>query len=120
MTALIDTSVLAGAGSPELGEPWVISVVSLGELEAGVLLAADEGVRAQRLRRLTAIVAEAPIIPIEPAIASRYGELRAATGRRPSNDLWIGATALAHDLTLVTADERLASLPGLRTVWLHG
>jgi predicted nucleic acid-binding protein len=94
----------------------VISVVSLGEMEAGVLLAASEAVRARRLRRLTAIVAEAPIIPIEPIVASRYGELRAGTGRRPANDLWIAATALAHDLTLVTADERVGSLPGVRSV----
>ncbi len=38
-----------------------------------------------------------------------------ATGRLPSNDLWIAATALAHDLTLVTADERQAASPLVRT-----
>ena len=36
-------------------------------------------------------------------------------GRAPSNDLWIAATALAHDLELVTRDERQASLPLVRT-----
>jgi tRNA(fMet)-specific endonuclease VapC len=61
-------------------------------------------------------VAEAPIVGIEHEVASRYGELRAATGRQAANDLWIAATALAHDLTLVTADERLASLPLVRAV----
>jgi hypothetical protein len=40
--------------------------------------------------------------------------LKAATGRHPANDLWIAATALAHDLTLVTADERQAALPLVR------
>jgi tRNA(fMet)-specific endonuclease VapC len=34
--------------------------------------------------------------------------------RAPSNDLWIAATALAHDVTLVTRDERLAALPLVR------
>jgi len=114
LTALIDTSVLVGAIAPRLGEPWMVSVVSVGELQAGVLLAADPAVCAQRLRRLTAVIAEAPIVPIEYPVAARYGELRAATGRRPANDLWIAATALAHDLILVTADERQASLPLIR------
>lgn len=35
-----------------------------------------------------------------------------------TNDLWIAATALAHELTLVTADERQAALPLVRTVLL--
>ena len=114
MTALVDTSVLVGPLAPSLSEPWVVSVVSVGELEAGVLLASDSTARAQRLRRLTALLAETAVIPIERAVAARYGELRAATGRRPTNDLWIAATALAHDYLLVTADERLASLPLIR------
>ena len=114
MTALIDTSVLIAASTATIDEPWVISAVSVGELQAGVLMAREAAVRAQRLGRLTALLAEAPIIPIEQTVAARYGELRAASGRRPTNDLWIAATALAHNLTLITADERLASLPFIR------
>jgi tRNA(fMet)-specific endonuclease VapC len=60
-------------------------------------------------------VAEAPIVGVEHPVAARYAELRAATGSRPANDLWIAATALAHDYTLVTADEGLAALPLVRT-----
>ena len=121
MTALIDTSVLiADLPADALDEPWVISAVSVGELEAGVLMARDDATRAQRLRRLTALLAEAPIIPVERAVAARYGELRAASARRPANDLWIAATALAHDLTLITADERLATLPLIRATLLPG
>jgi len=114
LTALIDTSVLVSAPTSTLDEPWIVSVVSVGELEAGVLLAREHTVRAQRLRRLTAVLAETVIIPIERSVAARYGELRAATGRQPANDLWIAATALAHDFTLITADERLASIPLIR------
>ena len=118
MTALIDTSVLVSSGALTLDEPWVVSVVSVGELEAGVLLTTDGAVRAQRLGRLTAVLAETLIIPIERAVAARYGELRALTRRQPANDLWIAATALAHDFTLITADERLASLPLIRATLL--
>ncbi len=116
MTALIDTSVLVSASAVTLDEPWVVSVVTVGELQAGVLLAGDDPVRAQRLSRLAAVLAETEIVPIERAVAARYGELRAATGRQPTNDLWIAATALAHDFTLFTADQRLASLPLVRSV----
>ena len=115
MTALLDTSVLVEPAPPRIDEDWVVSVVTVGEMEAGVLLAGSAALRAARLGRLGAILAEAPIVPIEHAVAARYGELRAATGRQPTNDLWIAATALAHDFTLVTADERLAALPLVRT-----
>lgn len=123
MSLLLDTSVLVtgllpGTGhspAPVVDEPGSISVVSAGELEAGVLLARGRRQQADRLRRLTAILSAAPLLPVDRLVAARYGELRAASGRRPSNDLWIAATALAHDLTLLTADEAQAALPLVRT-----
>lgn len=124
MSALIDTSVLVGGKSDlavEVADGWAVSAISVGELDAGVLLATDPAIRASRLRRLTAIVAEAPVLGVDRAVAARYGELRAATGRLPTNDLWIAATALAHDLLLVTADERQAGLPLVRATMVdHG
>lgn len=114
MTALIDTSVLISGLAPEITEPWSVSTVTIGELEAGVLLAADEATRARRLRLLAAVLAEAPVIDVDRAVSARYGELRAASGRRPTNDLWIASTALAHDLTLITSDTRQAALPLIR------
>lgn len=115
--ALVDTSVLVGPGDlgEGLDEEWAISVVTAGELEAGVLLAGDPASRAARLRRLTAVLADVPVLPVDRRVAARYGELRSASGRRPTNDMWIAATALAHDLTLVTADEGQAALPLLRS-----
>lgn len=121
MASLIDTSVLAGQLAPAaLPDAWLVSVVSVGELEAGVLRARDGESRARRLARLAAVLEDAPVIPVDRAVAARYGELRAATGQRPTNDLWIAATALAHDLTLVTADERQASLPLVRSMLSAG
>jgi predicted nucleic acid-binding protein len=117
LSALLDTSVVlnpAGATHPEIDETWAISVITVGELEAGVLVAEDVRTRASRLRRLTQILGDAPILGVDRGVAARYGELRAATGRVPSNDLWIAATALAHELTLITADERQAKLPLVR------
>jgi predicted nucleic acid-binding protein len=114
--SLIDTSVLAGArDARELADGWAVSVVTVGELEAGILIARDGTTRARRVALLAAVLAEAPALPIDRHIAARYGELRASAGRRPSNDLWIAATALAHDFTLITADEHQASLPLVRS-----
>lgn len=116
MGSLIDTSVLVRSpgGLGVLVDEWAISTVTVGELEAGVLLAPDAASRAARLALLAAVLAEAPALPVDRHVASRYGALRAASGRRPSNDLWIAATAIAHALTLVTADEGQAALPLVR------
>lgn len=119
--SLIDTSVVIGGALDaglDLGAGWAVSVVSIGELEAGVLLARTKKLRAERLRRLAAILAVAPVLPVDADVAARYGELRATVGRLPSNDLWIAATALAHDLRLVTRDESQSSLPLVRTLLL--
>ena len=116
MGSLIDTSVLAGARNVGLlTEGWAVSVVTVAELEAGILIGHDESTRARRVALLAAVLSEAPALPVDRHIAARYGELRASSGRQPSNDLWIAATALAHDFTLVTADERQAALPLVRS-----
>jgi len=116
VSAIIDTSLLVGGSvEAEVDEDWAVSAVTVGELSAGVLLATEPTRRASRLRRLTAVLQIAPVLPIDAAVASRYGELRAASGRRPTNDLWIAATALAYGFTLVTADQEQASLPLIRS-----
>ena len=91
--------------------PWAASVVTVGELQLGVLLARDDATRAERLRRLTLTASLAPALSVDGLVAARYAELRAAAGRGPANDLWIAATALAHGLALVTRDEAQARLP---------
>ncbi len=117
MTVLVDTSILTGGVAPaRTAERYAVSVVSIGELEAGVLIASRSAVRAERLARLTAVLAQAMVLGIDRHVATLYGRLRAqAKDRRPHNDLWIAATALAHDLILVTADVRQAALPLVRT-----
>ncbi len=115
---LVDTSLLVGGRevSPaDVDAAWAVSAITVGELHAGVLLARGQAQHAARLRRLSAVLCEAPVLEVDRTVATCYGELRAATGRMATNDLWIAATALAHDLTLVTADERQAALPLVRT-----
>jgi predicted nucleic acid-binding protein len=122
VTLLVDTSVLTGSvAPPRTSERYTVSVVSVGELEAGVLLAKRGRARAERLARLTAVLAQAIVLPVDRHVATFYGRLRArAKDRKPHNDLWIAATALAHGFTLVTADERQAALPLVRTELIGG
>ncbi len=117
VTVVADTSVLIApppSDHDDGDEPVVISAISVGELHAGVEMARDAATRSARLARLTAIVASVPVLPVDAAVGARYGELRRASGRAPSNDLWIAATALAHGFPLVTRDEQLAGLPLVR------
>lgn len=113
LTHLADTSALIGPPAFPADAVMAMSVICLGELEAGVLLARSDAQRAERVSRLSGFAAGMTILPIDGAVASAYARLRAQTRRRPSNDLWIAATAIAHALRLVTRDERLAQLPGV-------
>jgi predicted nucleic acid-binding protein len=71
LTALIDTSVLIEGVTREISEPWVVSAISVGELEAGVLLAPDDTTRALRLRLLSAVLAEAPVVDVDRTVSAR-------------------------------------------------
>lgn len=55
------------------------------------------------------------VLPITPEIAELAQDLLFVHGD-PADRL-IGATALAHRAALVTADEKLRALPGLRCIW---
>jgi predicted nucleic acid-binding protein len=115
LTVLVDTSLLAGATATGIEESFALSVITVGELRLGILSAGTQSIRTARLARLTAILENTTVLLVDDAVAAQYAELRAATGRLATNDLWIAATASAHRLMLVTGDERQAKLPGLRT-----
>jgi predicted nucleic acid-binding protein len=120
---LVDTTVLIAAetgrpvdesGFPE--EAWY-SVVTLAELQAGVLAAADAETRARRLETLDGL-ATAELIGIDERVAMEWARLRvhlAEQGRRVNvNDLWIAASAVAHRLPIVTQDDDFDPLDGVR------
>jgi hypothetical protein len=111
---LLDTSVFIAreTGRPldsdALPEQAAVSVVTIGELHAGVLAAPDTATRARRLSTLgSASAVEA--LPITAEAARRWAELGvrlAEQGRRAKvNDLWIAAVAKANGMDVVTQDE---------------
>jgi predicted nucleic acid-binding protein len=118
LTTLFDTSALIGSADgppPQMAGDSAVSVVAVGELYAGVLLATHGATQSARLRRLAVVLSDATVLDIDRAVTTAYGDIRSLAGRAPSNDLWIAATALAHDLTLVTMDAGQAALPLVRT-----
>jgi predicted nucleic acid-binding protein len=80
-----------------------------------VLLTTEGSTRSERLRRIATVLSDATVLDVNRHVATAYGDLRLVTGRAQSNDLWIAATALAHDLTLLTRDVQQAALPMVRT-----
>ena len=125
---ILDTSVFIARQEQRplslLGLPAeaAISVVTLAELEVGVLLGADVAVRAQRLATL-GLVSDIEVLVIDENVARSWALLRAelAWSRRRVNvnDVWIAATAIAHDLPVVSQDadfDAIAELGGLKVI----
>lgn len=110
MSVLLDTSLLISGYDPG-DEAVAVSTVSVGELELGVLRATDPQIALSRRDRLLAILAGTEVLAVTESVAASYGVLRHNTGRHPTNDLWIAATADAHRIRLLTGDERQAALP---------
>ncbi|MEZ5240088.1 MAG: PIN domain-containing protein [Microthrixaceae bacterium] len=110
MLSVLDTSVLISQAPEPVEGEIAISVVSIAELQFGVLVAPDHERRAHRLARLSAILRSFEPLVVDAPVAASYGELAAAThraGRRAgarSLDLMIAATAHAHGARLVTAN----------------
>jgi hypothetical protein len=110
---LLDTSVFIaredGRGLRDLPERVAVSVVTIGELQLGVLNAGDDDVRARRGETLSIARAADPI-PIGEAVMTSWARLvtdcRAAGVHRTVKltDALIAATAVEHGLPVVTQD----------------
>jgi len=119
---LLDTSVLvAEEGAWPLltnrfPEFLYVSPITLAELEARVLSARDERVRARRQQTLD-LVAGMTVLEINGQVASCWSSLLvqlAALGRRlDANHLWTAAIAHAYGVALVTTDTDLLALADL-------
>ncbi len=114
---ILDTSVLIAEDIAPIPGSLAISVISIAELQFGVLVAKSPETQARRLTRLSAIQRRFEPLPVDDAVADSYAILVAAVaraGRQPrarSMDLLIAATAMAHSATLYTRNA--ADLVGL-------
>jgi hypothetical protein len=118
---VLDTSVFianeTGRALNESGIPEAVAttVVTLAELNAGILAAGSAELRARRLATLDA-VADIVALPVDEDAARVWARLRvhlAETGRRMGiNDLWIAAIAVSRGLPVITQDDDFAALDG--------
>jgi toxin FitB len=126
---LLDTNVVSEAfrGSPEAlawfelpgSRPLHLSVISLGEIERGVVLAQRRDVaRAAKLAKwLKGLQAEYQdrILPVDQAISLEWGKLSSKKERGDADGL-IAATALVHEMTLVTRNVRDFADTGVKLI----
>jgi tRNA(fMet)-specific endonuclease VapC len=125
VATLIDTSVLVASERGQVSldaiirraERYVVSVVSAAELLHGVhrAAAAQAPARSAYVEGLLATFVPVPIdMPVARAYARASAELARAGIRVDANDLWIGATAIAHGLELLALDGDFDRIPGVR------
>ncbi|MGA7835532.1 MAG: type II toxin-antitoxin system VapC family toxin [Acidimicrobiales bacterium] len=123
---LADTSVFIAR---ESGRPLqeslfpdelAVSIITIGELRAGVLAASDVKIRDRRLATLTVAMSLDPVA-VDDDVAAEWARLRVLlrdSGQRmPVNDSWIAATAMALAVPIITQDDdyiNLAELPVIR------
>jgi len=111
---LADTSVFIARETERpilldsLPDELAVSVVTVGELRAGVLAAKDTPTRDRRLSTLAAVLSLQPV-SVDDRVAASWARLRMALRdrglRMPVNDSWIAATAMALDVAIVTQDD---------------
>jgi predicted nucleic acid-binding protein len=125
--AILDTSVFVALEQNRpialsLPEFVAVSVVTIAELELGVLMARDAETRAIRLGTLTHVRENTAGLPADERVASAYARLAATelqAGRRPRvHDTWIAATALVHGAEVWTQDRDFSNFSGLDIVRL--
>lgn len=108
LKAILDTSVVIATDVGPLEGELAISAVTLAELHFGILVAKQQPIRAERLRRLLLLQRRFHALPLDDVVAASYGRVAAAiaeAGRQPrarSMDLLIAATAHAHSARLYT------------------
>lgn len=125
---VLDTSVfIATESGRELDTEGIpdevaTTVITLAELETGVLAAADSTIRARRLATLRA-VSDIEVFSVEESAAREWARLRvhlAETGQRMRiNGLWIAAIAASRGLPVVTQDDDfdpLENAPGISLI----
>jgi predicted nucleic acid-binding protein len=119
---VLDTSVFIAAETGRsldeelLPDESAISVITLAELQAGVLAARDTQTRARRLATLDAL-SDIQVLDVDAGSALVWAQMRvelAEAGRRVNvNDLWIAASAVRHGLPVVTQDDDFTAIEGI-------
>jgi len=91
-----------------------LPLIVLGELRAGFAAGNQESTNAANLQRFLASPRVSILLPDEQTThhyAQLYLQLRKKGAAIPTNDLWIAALVVQHNLVLCTADPHFQHLP---------
>ncbi len=126
LRVLLDTSVFIAQEQARplavdrIPSDCAVSIVTATELELGVHLAADEGIRARRLATLNSLRSTYVPLPIDDAVGQAFAALVASLRRAGSRigvqDAWIAATARAHGAGICRQDDDFDVVPGLAII----
>lgn len=119
---LLDTSVLIAmeSGRPlrknAIPELVAISVVTRAELRVGIFAAEDIETRDRRLGTFE-FANRIVSLPVDEAVSRTWAQMRAyvrASGQKVRvNDMWIAATAAAHEIPVLTQDTDFNAIDGV-------
>ena len=121
---LADTSLFIAreAGRPlhaNLPDSLAVSIITIGELRAGVLAAPDTSTLDRRLATLEAAQKLRPA-PVDAGVAVAWARLRNILRdkglRMGVNDSWIAATAMDLGIPIVTQDAGFPELAELEVI----
>jgi predicted nucleic acid-binding protein len=116
LSALADGSETFEAAATNVAR-FSIPVVTLGEFLFGVTRSRH---RARYTAWLQRLIAVSRVLAVDEHTAARYAavrdQLRAAGTPIPSNDAWIAALALQHELPVLSRDAHLDRVEGLRRI----
>lgn len=102
----------------QAAELW-LSLVVLGELRYGFAAGGKRSENEANLREFLAMP-QVRLLSIDEETTLYYASVNADLRERgmpiPTNDMWIAAQALQHNLTLDSRDEHFRRVPGLRLV----
>ncbi|MBV8725105.1 MAG: type II toxin-antitoxin system VapC family toxin [Candidatus Eremiobacteraeota bacterium] len=121
---LLDTNVVSDLRKPRPNRglvAWIdasdenklfLSVITMGEIRVGIETQTNQKKRSDLETWLVSSLMvrfEGRILPFDLGVAERWGRIegraRSGSGKLPIVDSFIAATALHHDLTLVTNNE---------------
>jgi predicted nucleic acid-binding protein len=119
---LLDTSVLVAIENGRslrteaMPKTTAISVVTKAELRVGIFAAEDIEIRDRRLMTFE-LANRIVALPIDEAVSRAWAQMRAyvgASGQKVGvNDMWIAATAAAHEIPVLTQDGDFEALNGI-------
>ena len=125
--AIADTSVFIGLEAARFDAAhftdfeWGISAITLGELRLGVLQAQSPEAASRRLSTYQ-LAQRFEALPVDGAVSDAWAllvsRLRAAGRKVPINDSWIAATAIAHQVPIVTQDAGYDTMPDVEVIRL--